>query len=91
MSTDAQQASVTSLTYAQLIEAMAASNAEQDTRLAAFDAACRAAHDALRTGNGYREARAEMDGWFAAVRAQAAMTRAIAGEITARIRRHDYA
>lgn len=79
------------LAYTQLLDALTESKGEYEERFTAFIAACTAAHIAAETGDQFAELRAEMDTRWAACTAQAAMTRAITAEITARIGRRDYA
>lgn len=90
-STETTDHGLTYLSYTQLTDALAASHGHYDDRFTDFLTACQNAKIAAETGGHLDELRAEMDTRWAAVTAQAAMTRAITAEITGRIERRDYA
>ena len=90
MSTDAMHASVTFLTWDQLIAAIRASCDEYETRFAAFLTASQTEIDHAMIGRDRTDAHAEAEACWAACKAQSAMTRAIADEVRVRQLRKDY-
>ena len=84
-------ASVTSLTYGQLILALAVSRSTAETRYRAYFATLDAILVAVEHGEDPAEFRADAPGLLASWREQAAMTNTLADEISARVKRGDYA
>ena len=83
-------ASVTFLTWDQLVAAMTASCDEYETRFTAFLTASDAEIAYARTGHADPGAHADTETCWAACKAQSAMTGAIAAEMRARQLRKDY-
>ena len=93
MSTDAATGTgwVTFLTWDQLSAAIADSYDRYEEKFAAFTAAAQSAADAaLASSPMLAELRAEMDGCWAACKAQSAVTHALTDERAARRDRGDY-